>query len=313
MQPDLSVIIVNYNTRGLLRNCLESLFKNGEEIYYEVIIVDNDSSDGSREMITRDFPTARLICNSENSGFAKANNVGLEAATAEFILLLNSDTVITAGNLSSSISYMHTQPDVGILGSKVLNPDGTIQQSARDFPTLWTLFLETFFLYKILPHSGLFRNPWITDTDKEQDVDVVKGAYFLTRRKLIDEIGALDERFFLYSEEQDWCLRAKRSGWRVVYLPSIATYHHDGGSSSIHRNSPKYYLFDSEFKYFQKHFGSASAVAARLLMFIGVVSRLLLWLPSGVIHNVAHNHSARAWDKVRYYWFAVLHLLKSVI
>ena len=301
----LSVIIVSYNTRDVLMRCLESVFAHTEGLVLEVIVVDNNSIDGSPTMVEETFPAVTLIRNKANIGFAAANNVGLRSASGEFILFLNSDTVVVHDALRKSVSHLLEHPEVGILGCKLLNADGSIQPSARDFPTLWSLFLESLFVYRVLPHRGVFRNPWITDLDTEQQIDIVKGAFLLTRRSVLDDVGPLDERFFLYSEEQDWCLRANQRGWKAIYWPHAEVFHLDGASTNIALNSRRFLIYDSETEYFRKHFGRAYATVARTLMVIGILSRLVLWtLAAGAAHLFS-GRSSSASLQARRYWYAL--------
>jgi GT2 family glycosyltransferase len=303
---DLSIIIVNFNTEALLRQCLASIFALSHGITFEVIVVDNNSGDGSVSMIQSEYPHVRLVRNASNRGFAAANNVGLSKASGKYVLLLNSDTVLTPQVLGGSVKYIDDHADVGILGCKILNADGTLQRSARDFPTLWTLCLEAFFPTWLLSRSGLFRNPWVSDGELEQDVDVVKGAFFLTRRETIANVGSLDERFFLYSEEQDWCLRARKKGWRVIYWPDGEIYHHDGGSSLVERDSMRFLVFDSETEYFRKHFGSGYALIARLEMLGAVVVRLVLWSFLGLYASLTFSGESKHPERIRFFWYALL-------
>lgn len=260
-------------------------------------------------MMRSSFPRVELLENSENRGFAAANNQALKFARGKFMLLLNPDTELLPDVLSATIAYLRSHPDVGIVGCKILYPNGSVQQSARELPTLWTLFLENTLLYKFLPHSGLFRNPWITDTEKEQEVDVVKGAFFLTKRETLDSVGLFDERFFLYSEEQDWCFRAKQKGWRIVYLPVAGITHYEGGSSQPGCNSGRLLVYDSEYEYYKKHFGKTYAILARVIMFLGVLLRLILWSSILVADRLRLRPYTHAKERSLLYWYALIYLM----
>jgi GT2 family glycosyltransferase len=308
----LSIIVVSYNTRELLRSCLASIFEHAKEENPEVIVVDNNSSDGSVDVVRSVFPRIKVIANEENRGFAAANNIGVRIATGEMVLLLNPDTELLPQSVSSALTYMRNNSDVGILGCRILSPDGTVQQSARDVPSLWTLLMETSFLYKVLPHSGLFRNPWVTLTDQEQDVDVVKGAFLLTRRSIFEAVGYLDEQFFLYSEEQDWCVRVKRHGWRIVYYPAANIIHREGASSKPGPDSTKYMVYDSEFLYFVKYHGKAYAMTALLLMWIGILLRLVVWAFLAMVRRLGISVFPEASSRTIDYWYTLVRLTKRL-
>jgi len=309
----LSIIIVSYNTRDLLRSCLSSVFEHAKEENPEVIVVDNNSNDGSVDMLQSTFPRVKVVANTENRGFAAANNIGIRMATGELILLLNPDTELLPQCLSNALTYMKNNSRVGILGCKLLNSDGTVQQSARDVPSLWTLLLEISLLYKVLPHSGLLRNPWVTAADQEQEVDVVKGAFLMTRRSIFETVGYLDERFFLYSEEQDWCVRAKQHGWRIVYYPKASIVHHERASSKPGPDSTKYLIYDSEFLYFFKHHGRSYAIAALLLMWIGILLRLFVWAFLGILRSLGISTIPETSSRTVDYWYTLVRLTKRLL
>jgi GT2 family glycosyltransferase len=308
--PKLSIIIVSYNTCHLLQSCLESVFKQEDFNDCEVIVVDNCSTDGSIEMLQSHFAQVKLIVNQENRGFAAANNIGLSYATGKYILLLNPDTELESNVLLKCLSFLKQNQDVGVLGCKIVNPDGSIQPSARDKPSLWTLILENSFLYKLLPHSGIFRNPWVTDTDKEQNVDVVKGAFLMTRRTIFETVGLFDERFFLYSEEQDWCVRVKEEGWRIVYFPEARIKHYEGASSKPGLNSSKYIIYESECEYYRKHHGSIYANIALAIIWAGILLRFIVWSVILFVSILGFAHHPEASERPRHYWYTLVRLAR---
>ncbi|MBI5020378.1 MAG: glycosyltransferase family 2 protein [Ignavibacteriales bacterium] len=306
---DLSIIIVNFNTKDLLISCLDSIHKYGQGIRYETIVVDNNSSDGSVSLIENKFPWVKVIRNNKNVGFASANNIGIANSSGRYILFLNSDTIINTGVLDSSVKYLDENSDVGILGCKILNPDGSVQSSARDFPTIWTLFLEMLAISKFLSHTGWFRNPWVTDYNREQDVEIVKGAFLLTRRLIIDQLGGFDERFFLYSEEQDFCFRVKKH-WRIVYWPHGSIYHYEGGSSTIKEYSARFMLYTSEVEYYRKHYGFLYAFIAYLEMFCAVGLRVFIWALAILVSRITTKNNFNHVEKFKYYWYSLKHLIR---
>ena len=217
----LSVCIVNFNTRELLKNCLQSIYDTAKGINFEIIVLDNKSSDDSIAMIKQYFPNIILIANNENSGYASAVNQAVNKAQGEFILVLNSDTEILPDCLSKTLEFMKKNKNAGIVGCRILNPDRTVQRSCRSFPGILNFISENFFLHDIFPRSRIFGRPFMSyfNYDRIAEVDIVLGAFMMIRRKTIDQIGLMDTQFFMYAEETDWCYRAKQSGWKVYFIP----------------------------------------------------------------------------------------------
>jgi|WetSurMetagenome_2_1015567.scaffolds.fasta_scaffold272143_2 GT2 family glycosyltransferase len=218
---DYSVVIVNYNTRDLLRACLASVFGSSGDATLEVLVVDNKSDDGSVDSVRREFPRVLLIANDENAGFSKACNQGISASRGRHILLLNSDTEVFPDTLSNLKRFLDEQPSdqaIGVIGCKILNRDGSLQYSVGRFPSLFTTAADIC----RPPHKRKFI---LHGYDDVHEVDWVTGAFFLIDRRAIRDIGLLDENFFMYYEEVDWCLRAKKSGWKVIYYPYAAIIH----------------------------------------------------------------------------------------
>lgn len=234
-QPELSVIIVNWNTRELLRRCLSSVYRYTSGIAYEVFVVDNHSSDGSPEMVEQEFPAVRLLRNDENLGFSKANNQAILLSTGRYIVLLNSDTELQDNALYAMAACMDQHAAVGILGTKLLNYDGTRQYSCDFFPRKPGVILWEKMLNVIQNHTRLSWQEQMSSRnfDEAFAVDYVIGAVLLIRRETIDDIGVLDERFFMYAEDIDWCYRAALAGWQTYYAGHIGIYHHNRGSSKV--------------------------------------------------------------------------------
>jgi GT2 family glycosyltransferase len=228
----LSVIVVSWNTRELLRKCLQTLLLEIKEIEGEVFLVDNDSADGSAQMVASEFPTVNLIANSTNRGFAAANNQALELCKGQYVLLLNPDTEVRPDAIKTLLEFMTQHPRAGIVAPQLLNSDGTIQQSCRAFPTFFNLLVELLGLSRLFPNVQRFREYKMLDWnhDDERQVDQPEGACLLLRRQVIDEVGNLDEGFFMLFEEVDWCYRIKESGWEIWFTPSARVVHHYGQS-----------------------------------------------------------------------------------
>lgn len=270
----LSVIIVSFNTAPLLRACLTSVFESSVGFDLEVIVVDNASSDDSLRMVERDFPSVRLIANPRNVGFAAANNQALRITSGDFALLLNSDCEALPGALQSLVEFARTHPQSGVVAPKLLNPDGSVQPSGRRFPTLWRFFMEVTALYKTFHPHGYF-NPR-EDYTRIREVDEVSGAAMLVRRETFEQVGLLDEGFFFYWEDIDWCKRIKAAGWKVVYLPQARIVHHFGGSSGAFRPLTHRASLRSMHHYFRKHHGAVTALLVKTTLVLREAVHLLL-------------------------------------
>jgi GT2 family glycosyltransferase len=231
---DVSIIIVNWNTVDILRGCLFSVYLQTHDISYELIVIDNASSDGSAEMVKQEFPQVTLIANSKNRGFAAANNQGMQIAIGCYVLLLNPDTIILDGAIQKSVAFADKHPDIGVLGCQVWLNENEIQKTCFSFPTLWTALVQEIGLLHMFPQSRIFgrTNYGWWDRKSEMDVDVVSGMFMLVRQEAIQEIGLMDEAYFVYAEETDWCFRFQKAGWRCVFSPIAKIIHLDGGSKS---------------------------------------------------------------------------------
>ena len=272
MNPDLSIIVVNWNTRDLLAQCLEAVASsesphaklNIYPIAYEIIVVDNASSDGSAAMLYERFPWVRLIKNSENMGFAKANNQGLASATGRYMLLLNSDTLIPQGTLETLVEFADAHPQAGIVGVKLVNPDGSFQAGPNRFPTLVSVVLESWGIVQ-----RLTRNPYYPSFPPERssialECDWVGGACLLARRIAIDQVDLLDEAFFMNSEEVDWCYRMRQGGWEVWYTPSPAVIHLGGASANRSTATQRLRNYRGKVLFLSKHHGDFAGWLAQI-------------------------------------------------
>ncbi|MBN2299132.1 MAG: glycosyltransferase family 2 protein [Deltaproteobacteria bacterium] len=263
-EADLSIIIVSYNTRDMTRRCLESVYKHSAGISCQIFVVDNASSDGSADMVKVDFPCVNLIRLEKNMGFAAGNNQGIRNASGRYVLLLNSDAFISEGVLESTINYMDTNPNVGILGCRLTNPDASPQPSARMLPSPLNKFFVITGLSSRFPKSRIFGRVDFSWWDHSQPrrVGWVVGAYFLIRSDTIADIGLLDERYFLYFEEIDYCKAAQESGWDVIFYPYARVIHLGGQSAertdkeiSSKGRQLLNYRIESEFRYYRKWYG----------------------------------------------------------
>jgi len=302
---ELSVVIVNWNVRDLLRRCLESVFVHGNagtdhpSPGTEVIVVDNASTDGSVEMIRTEFPQVTLLTNTANLGFAGGNNQGIAAAQGRYVLLLNADAEVVGDALSVLVQYMDAHSDVGLVGPQLLYPDGRVQSSRRRFPTLATLFLESTWLESLAPRSLLNRYYVLDQPDAALlDVDWVVGAAMLIRRETLQQVGGLDEGFFMYSEELDWCRRIKATGWRVVYQPAARIIHHVGKSSEQAIPDRHINFQRSKIRYTHKYHGHVTAKTLRLYLLGSYAWQMAIELAKGLL---GHKRALRR-QRVAAYW-----------
>jgi len=254
---DLSVIILNFNTREHLRNCLESLRAEGSTLETEVLVVDNASSDGSPDMVAAEFRWATLIRSQRNGGYAYGNNLGLSRARGDAILLLNPDTLLAPGSLTRLKERLDQHPEAGVVGPKLVRPDGSMHLACRrSFPTPAVAFYRISGVSRLFPRSPRFGryNMTYLDPDQPIEVDSVCGACLLVRRPVIDRIGFLDERFFMYGEDLDWCLRAREAGWTVRYEPSIVVRHQHGAASRQRALRTTFHFFRAMDLFYRKHY-----------------------------------------------------------
>ncbi len=270
MAPDISIVIVSYNTAALTRRCLETVGACAEGLALEVIVVDNASADGSADMVAAEFPQVRLIRLPENRGFAGGNNPGIRAAAGRYVLLLNSDAFPASGALRSAFSHMQEHPRIGVLGCRLTNPDGSLQASARMLPGALNKLLHISGLSWRFPKSRFFGRVDFSwwDHAEPRSVGWVVGAFFMIRRSVIDHIGGLDERYFLYFEEIDFCRAVRRAGWDVVFFPGASAVHLGGQSSagsaelrSAAGSQLTAIRIASELRYYRKWSGPLAALA----------------------------------------------------
>jgi len=250
---DVSIVIVSYNGRDFLQQCLASIHGETRDVEFEVIVVDNASLDGTPDMVSAGFPQVHLIRRASNAGFAAAANEGLRVARGDALMLINPDSELYGNILPPMLRYLREQPDIGILAPKLLDPGGTVQLSVRRFPGFQTaLFNRYSALTRLVPDNRYSRGYLMTDFDHDRiaDVDWASAACWLLSRGAYEEIGPLDEGYFWAVEDVDYCQRAHRAGWRVVYYPDVAVWHHIGISSATlpnraiiarHRGMWRYY------------------------------------------------------------------------
>jgi GT2 family glycosyltransferase len=286
---DVSIIVVNWNGRDLLAHCLQCVESTVKQTAYEIIVVDNASSDGSQTMVKQDFPQVKLIENTDNVGFARANNQGMAISQGRYVLLLNSDAFVKEGTIDGMVAFMDAHPEAGMAGCKLLYEDGTVQPSVSCFPTLETEFYTAVGLEKLFPNSPIFGKYLMRywDHNDVREVDVILGAFMLARREAIDQVGMMDDSFFMYSEEVDWCYRFKHAGWKIYSTPEAEAVHLWGGTSKQVKVEMLIHMYRSRVRYFRKHYGQVQTLLLKGLLAVNWAIRL------GFTTLTGHNLESR--------------------
>lgn len=285
LRPELTVIVVSWNARDFLVPCLQSILDATHHCPTEIIVVDNASTDGSAEAVRARYPQVRLIVNSDNLGFARASNIGIRTSQGTFLCLVNSDVIVEKHCIESLMDYMRHHPMVALLGPRIFNSDGSVQQSFGNFPTLWSSFSRALALDKLVAKVALRRRGPQTPPHA-REVDVLSGCFWVVRRQSLEQVGLLDETFFIYAEDKDWCKRFSRAKWLVVYYPFAEALHYGGASSA--RQPVRFYveLYRANLQYWRKHHGPIAQVGIRVIMVLhqllrlGGASLLYVLLPS---------------------------------
>ncbi len=288
---NLSIIIVNWNTSDLLAQCLESVFVNPPAGGFEIIVVDNGSTDGSAAMVRNRFPTALLLENQHNPGFAAANNQAIGHARGRYLLLLNPDTVVMPDALDTLIRFMDDTPYAGVAGSMLLNPDGTLQQSCHPYPTIGREFWRLLHLDYLIPAGTYPMDKWPIDIPRE--VDSVQGASLMVRREVIEQVGLLDETFFMYSEEVDWCARISSAGWKIFWVPDSRIVHFGGQSTRQIPTEMFLQLYRAKLMYFRKHNGALYSYIYKIVLLIAAIPRILFMPVMWILEPENRDEHAR--------------------
>jgi GT2 family glycosyltransferase len=294
MMPDLSIVIVNWNTRDLLTGCLNAIEGTKDSLDVETIVVDNASTDGSPAMMREKFPHVHLIVNQENVGFARANNQAIEISQGRYVLLLNSDTAVLPGALQELVRFMDKHPEAGAVGSRLLFADGQTQTSHGPFPTPLSEVVNAVGI--IDWHSTAPSARQKPADDLAVETGWLLGACILARHEVVQQVGGLDEQFFMYSEEIDWCRRIKDAGWKIYYVPSAQIMHYWRGSSSQNLPAMKAELYRSKFKYLRKHHGRGSELLLRIVVFCTSIPKLMLWTARSLLGK--HREKRQIWAGV---------------
>jgi len=281
----LSIVIVSWNVRDDLAKCIRSIEENAPRDDFEVIVVDNASTDGTAEMVRSDFPGTTLIVNSANRGFAAANNIGIEKSRGLYVLLLNPDTIAHPGSLDALVGFMDDNEDVGVCGPKLLNEDGSTQPSTRRFPTLRGV-LHCHTIFRFIPvFRGHYKKWFMKDFkyDRQRDVDQVMGAALMARRSIVEELGRMDEAFFMYYEEVDLCYRVKQAGWRIVFVPDAVITHSGGRSTDQVPVTKRIMTLRSLLIFLRKHRGRGVIAIFNIVFKPGAVLQDVYHLLMGIL------------------------------
>jgi N-acetylglucosaminyl-diphospho-decaprenol L-rhamnosyltransferase len=302
---DLSIVIVNWNVCELLRRCLLSVDKAlPPDLAAEVVVVDNASSDGSADMVRREFPAVRLVASDENLGYARGNNRGAAETSGRYLLILNPDTEVAGNALATMVRYLDERPPVGAVGPQLRYADGTLQSSRRRFPTLATAFCESTLLHQWFPNNRAARRYHLSDrpADAPQAVDWLVGAALMIRREAWQQVGPLDESFFMYFEELDWCRRCQAAGWEIHYVPAAQIVHYEGKSSEQVVAVRTIRFQRSKVRYFCKYYGAGWALIIRLFLLATYAFQLaeesLKWLV-GRRRALRRERAAAYWQVLR--------------
>ena len=252
---DVSFIIVSWNAKRYLLKCLESLARTDRGYAGEIIVVDNASTDGSPQAVLECFPRVRLVQNEENGGFAKANNVGIQLARGRYICLINPDVEVLDDCVASLLQEMEAQPSIGMIAPMLIEGDGQTQISCWGFPSIWNMFCCALALDRLFPHCSFLNGYQMRHgrMDQARDVDILGGAFWFTRREAVQEVGQLDEDFFMYGEDMDWCKRFWQKGWQIRFYPKARAVHYGGASSA---NAPTRFYIEMQranLQYWRKH------------------------------------------------------------
>jgi GT2 family glycosyltransferase len=293
---DLSIIIINWNTIELLARALRSVYEAGDDLASEVLVVDNASSDGSAAMVRQRFPQACLIENAQNAGFAAANNQAIRQSQGRHVLLLNSDAQVCPGALQALVAFMEGHPRAGACGPRLLNADGTLQPSCHPMLTPGREFWRLLFLERLWPRATYPQRGW--DRHRPRQVEVIKGACLLLRRAALKQVGLLDERYFMYSEEMDLCYRLLRAGWELWWVPSAAVGHHGQASTDQAAEDMYLQLYRSKVQFYRKFGADRRARAFKALLALAYLPRWAVAATAGPFSGPKMQARARTYRRL---------------
>ena len=280
---DISIIVVSWNCWGYLDHCLKSLLDQVIRCAARIVVVDNGSTDGTAALLKAGYPSVTLVENRENLGFAAANNQGLRSPGSSYVLLLNPDTLVHGGALDALHAFLQEHQDAWAVGPALLNGDNTPQESGVRFPSTWDILCEALFLDRLFPKSRIFgrHKELFEEGSKPRVVDYVPGACLMVRREAIEKVGLLDEQFFMYFEEVDWCYRMARAGGRVYYCPDAKVVHYGGGELGHFDERRILHYHRSLLLFYRKHYSPADLLGLRCVLILRSLVRILTWTLAG--------------------------------
>ncbi len=287
---DLAVIIVSYNVKDFLDQALSSIQKALLNISAQIWVVDNASTDGTVGFIEKEYPDVKVIANEVNLGFAKANNLVLRKIKARYFCLINPDTIVQEDTFSTVLEYFEQNQDAGMVGCKILNPDGSLQLACRrSFPTPWIAFTKIIGLSRLFPGSRTFGRYNLTYLDPEisYEVEAISGSFMVIRRRVVEEVGMLDEDFFLYGEDLDWCYRISKSGWKIIYLPTTQIIHFKGESSRRSGFDSMRLFYQAMHLFVRKHFKNKYFFLPGWILLLAIWARASVSFLGGIIKNLS--------------------------
>jgi GT2 family glycosyltransferase len=308
---DVSIIVVAWNVRELLGNCLRSVYQETRGIEFEVIYVDNGSVDGSLEMVRQEFPQVRIIANKDNKGFIRANNQAIEVANGRYVLLLNSDTIVLENAIAKTLGFADQHPEAAVVGCRVLNPDRTLQESCFRFYSTLNMLLDVSWLSRAFPRNKLFGRKiyggWDYDTVRE--VDVVVGCFSLVRMAAIRQVGVMDERFFVYGDDIDWCYRFVKAGWKVQFTPAGQIIHYGGQTTKKEAGRFSLQLHGAVLINVKTHYNWLTFTGCRLLTACYLLMRVPYWLLAAAVRP--KDGKRAAWNAARTCWVGCFYTLSD--
>ena len=276
---DISIIFVSWNCWAYLEDCLKTLLSQTSRCTTRIVVVDNGSTDGTPALLKARYPSVTVVENRENLGFAAANNQAMRIVRSRYVLLLNPDTVVKPGALDALVEFMDANPDAWVVGPMMMNADGTLQRTGVRFPNNWNIFSEALFLDRLVPSSRVFgrHKELYADPEAARQVDYVQGACLMVRSKVTEDLGGMDEQFFMYFEETDWCYRMKMAGGQVWYCPSAKVIHFGGGELAHYDERRLVHYHRGLLLFYKKYYSMRKRVVLRFILFLRTCIRICVW------------------------------------
>lgn len=297
--PDMSIVLVCWNNNQYLEPCLRSLYASPLRARFETLVVDNGSTDGSQQMLAENFPQVQLIQNSENVGLSRASNQGIQASHGRYVLLLNNDTIVNGESFDTMVEFMDSHPDAGAVGGRLLNPDGSFQSGYASFSS----FTQEFLIASNLGEHFWSGYPSHGTSNRVRVVDWLSSACLLLRRTALDQVGLLDEQYFVYGDETDLQYRLKHSGWKVYYLPNVTIIHY--GGRSLNRWRRRMLVYRGKMLFYKKRYSQVKALGLRMMFGALTLAKTLAWSASYAIpgrHGIAEQELRSNLDVLRLCW-----------